>query len=188
MFIFIDCETTGLNPYDHDVTELGAIIIEKDSKKWFANPKKAYHKRLLIQNMEKADDEALEIGHYSESTWEKFGVKAEEAFLDFNEWLKSVSPSEKPDPAAHNAEFDKSMIVANCDRFGVYPYLSECWIDTIALWTLYKKFNGLTHLGNSNEVMCNYFKIENKKAHAALADAVASAQCMAIMLNKMSWQ
>lgn len=187
MFIFIDCETSGLNPYDHDVTELGAIVIEKNNDKWVVNAKKAYHKRLLLQDPDKADEEALEVGHYSEAQWEKTGVSAEEGFLDFNEWLKSVSPSEKPNGCAHNAEFDKSMITANCDRFGVYPFLTEAWIDTVAMWILYKKFNDLTHLGNSNKVMCDHFKVENKKAHAALADAIASAQCMTKMLNRMSF-
>jgi DNA polymerase III epsilon subunit-like protein len=55
------------------------------------------------------------------------------------------------------------------------------------LWVLYKKFNGLNHLGNSNAAMCKHFKIDNVKAHAALSDAVASAQCLAIMLNKISF-
>jgi len=142
----------------------------------------------LLQDPDKAQEEALEIGHYTEALWEKTGVTAEEGFLDFNEWLKNASPSEKPIPCAHNAEFDKSMIISNCDRFKIYPFLSDAWIDTIAMWILFKEFNNLSHLGNSNKAMCGHFKVENQKAHAALADAVASAQCMAIMLNKMKFE
>lgn len=189
MFIFIDVETTGLNPYDHDLVELAAIAIEKKKNKneWRINPKKYYHKRLLIQNEDNVNEEALEVCHYSESLWLKTAVGAEEGLLDFNSWLKDISPSEKPIGCAHNAEFDKSMILANSDRFKIFPYINESWIDSIAIWAIYKELMGLTHLGNSNKVMCNYFKIENKKAHNALADSVASAQCLAIMLNRMSF-
>lgn len=186
MFIFIDVETSGLNPYDHDISEYACIVIDKVNDKWKANPKKVFHKRFLLQNPENAEEEALEISHYSESLWEKTAVGAEEGLLELNEWLKSISPSEKPTGCAHNAEFDKSMTVANCDRFGIFPFLDEHWVDSITLWKLYKVFNDLTHLGNSNKVMCNHFKIENAKAHNALADSVASAQCMAAMLNVMS--
>lgn len=185
MFVFIDVETSGLNPYEHDCTELGCIAIENIKDKWKVNPKKVFHKRLLLQNPEKAEEEALEISHYSESLWQKTGLPAENGFLELNNWLKTISPSEKPTGCAHNAEFDKSMITANCDRLGIFPFLDEAWIDTIAMWKLYKEFNNLTHLGNSNKVMCSHFKIDNAKAHAALADSVASAQCMAIMLNLM---
>lgn len=187
MFVFIDCETSGLNPYDHDCTELGCIVMEKTKDKWKPNPKKVFHKRLLLQDPSKAEEEALEIGHYSESLWEKTGVSAENGLLEMNEWLKSISPSEKPTACAHNAEFDKSMITSNCDRFGIFPFLDEHWIDSIGVWKLYKEFLNLTHLGNSNKVMCNHFKVENVKAHAALADSVASAQCLAKMLNMISF-
>jgi len=184
MFIFIDCETTGLNPYDHDVTELGCIVIEKHNK-WIVNPKKIFHKRLHIQNKDKADDVALEIGNYSETIWDRTAVTAEEGFTELNKWLKETSPSEKPTGCAHNSEFDKSMITANCDRFGIFPFLDESWMDTIAIWKLYKEFNNLTHLGNSNKAMCSHFNVENIKAHTAMADSVASAQCLVKMLNLM---
>lgn len=186
MFVFIDVETSGLNPYDHDCTEIGCIAVEQIKEVWKVNPKKVYHKRLLLQKPENAEEEALEIGHYSEALWEKTGVDAESGLLEMNEWLKTISPSEKPTGCAHNAEFDKSMVIANSDRFGIFPFLDEHWIDSIAIWKLYKEFNGITHLGNSNKVMCNYFKVENAKAHAALADSIASAQCLAKMLNSIS--
>jgi hypothetical protein len=84
MFVFIDVETTGLDPYIADCSELGCIIVEKVDDKWKANPKKHFHKRLLIQNEENADEEALEIGHYSESLWHKTGVNAEYGFMEMN--------------------------------------------------------------------------------------------------------
>lgn len=188
MFMFIDVETSGLDPYDSDISELAAIVLEKVKNKWIVNPRKYYHKRLWLQKPDNADDEALEIGHYNEELWLKTGVEAEEGLLDFNEWLKKTSPSEKPTACAHNAEFDKSMILSNCDRFKIYPFLNESWLDSINVWMLFKMYHDLTHLGNSNKAMCTYFKIDNVKAHAALSDSAASAQCLAIMLNNMSFK
>lgn len=188
MFIFLDCETSGLDPYIHDITELGVIIIEKLKNKWIVNPKKYFHKRLFLQNPENADDEALEIGHYNEELWQKTAAMAEEGLLEFNDWLKNISPSEKPTMCAHNAEFDKSMILSNCDRFKIFPFMNESWLDSIGVWTLFKSFHNLNHLGNSNKAMCSYFKVENVKAHAALADSAASAQCLSIMLNNISFK
>ena len=188
MFIFIDTETSGLDPYEHDVLECGAIVIERIADKWRVNPKKYFHKRFLIQSPDKAQEEALEICHYQESLWEKTGVNIEQGLLEFNEWLKEISPSEKPTACAFNAEFDKSMIISNCERFKIFPYLQEVWFDSLGLWVLYKTMTNVRHVGNSNKAVCNYFKVENMKAHAALADSIASAQCMAIILNKISFK
>ena len=186
MFVFVDCETSGLTP-DHDITECAAIVVEKSSK-WKTNPKKVFHKRFLLQNEKIAEKEALEIGHYNETVWQKNGVSAKDGLLEFNEWLKEISPSEKPTCCAHNSEFDKSMILSNSDRYSIFIYCDESWIDSIAVWKLYKLYNNLTHLGNSNKAMCNYFDIKNVKAHNALSDTVSSAQCFAIMLNELRFQ
>lgn len=182
-FIFFDVETSGLNT-NQDITELGAIYIDSN---YSPNLKKFFHKRLLLQNPELADEEALEIGHYNETQWEKTAVPAKQGLLEFNDWLREVCPSEKPTIVAQNAEFDKSMLYSNCDRFMVYPYVENSWVDLIGLWIIYKDKKKLGHLTNSQSAITKHFKITNAKAHAALTDAAAGAQCFEKLMKMLEF-
>lgn len=183
-FIFLDTETSGLDPYIHDISEIGAIYIDDEYK---PNLKKVFHKRLLLQNIDNADEEALQVGHYNNTLWEKTGVDAESGLLQFNEWLKEVSPSEKPIIVAQNAEFDKSMIFSNADRFKIYPYIDTSWIDLISLWIIYKAKRQLKHLGNGQNIIAKHFDVKNHKAHAALMDSATGAICFCKIVQSISF-
>jgi len=183
-FIFLDTETSGLDPYKHDITEIGAVFVDDG---YNVDLKKTFHKRLLLQDPEAADEEALEVGHYSESMWEKTGVGAEDGLLEFNEWLRETSPSDKPVIVAQNAEFDKSMVYSNADRFKVYPFVANNWVDLIPIWICFKHKHKLMHLGDSQGVIAKHFDIKNPKAHAALTDAATGALCFSKMLKGMSF-
>jgi DNA polymerase III epsilon subunit-like protein len=188
MFIFIDLETSNLDPLA-DITEIGCVAIGKDDdKKYKVKPKDIFHKRFLIQNKEMISEEALEVGHYSETIWEKSGVHPKDGLSEWNEWLKKVSPASKPVMCGQNAEFDKSFIFSACDRYNIMPYIGTSWVDLIGLWIVYKDMNGLNHLGNSNAAICEYFKVDNIKAHAALSDSLASAMAMCNLLNLMKFE
>jgi DNA polymerase III alpha subunit (gram-positive type) len=187
-FLFLDTETTGLDPYTQDITEIGCIMIDNVNGKFKVNAKKVFHKRIKIQNEDTAQEEALEVGHYIESLWNKTGVEAEEGLKEWNDWLREMSPGNKPIICAQNAEFDKSFVFSNCDRYHVFPFVDNAWIDLIAIWAVYKVMNGLEHLNNSNAAICKHFGVENVKAHAALSDAVASAQCFCEILNKLEFK
>jgi DNA polymerase III alpha subunit (gram-positive type) len=183
-FVFLDSETSGLS-VDQDITELGAVYINDKFKPNFKN---AFHKRLFLQNPDIADEEALKIGHYSEAIWEKTAVDAEDGLLQLNEWLKKVSPSEKPTMVAQNAEFDKSMLFSNSDRHKIYPYVDNSWVDLIGLWIIYKVKNKIKHLSNSQGVIAKHFGISNPKAHAALSDAATGALCFCKMMKAIEFK
>lgn len=183
--IFTDLETTGLDPVDGaEITEIGCILIKDD---FSIDARSTFHKRFTIQHMDKANPEALEIGHYSEQMWEKTSVHPEIGLKEWNDWLKKVSPGGKPIMIAQNAEFDKSFIFAQCDLYKVFPYIHNTWIDLISLWLAYKLKKKLMHLGDSLGVICTHFGVENAKAHAALADSIASAQCTSIIMKRMDF-
>lgn len=183
-FVFLDTETSGLDPYIADITEIGAVFVDDEYK---PNLQKTFHKRLFLQNSDNADEEALKIGHYSEAIWEKTAVDAENGLLQLNEWLQEVSPSEKPIIVAQNAEFDKSMLFSNADRFKVYPYVGLSWVDLISLWIAYKHKQGLKQLNNSQDTIAKHFDIKNPKAHAALADSATGAICFSKIMKSISF-
>ncbi len=186
MPVFLDLETTGLDPVDGaEITEIGCILIKNDGA---VDAKNIFHKRLTIQHMDKANPEALEVGHYNQTIWEKTSVHPEIGLKEWNDWLKEVSPGGKPIIIAQNAEFDKSFIFSQCDIYNIFPYIHNNWIDLISVWLIYKMKNNLTHLGDSLGVICSHFEVDNAKAHAALADAVASAQCFSKLMNKITFK
>jgi DNA polymerase III alpha subunit (gram-positive type) len=183
--IFLDTETTGLDPVEGaEITEIGCILMKDD---FSVDARNNFHKRFLIQHMDKANPEALEIGHYNQAVWEKSAVHPEVGLKEWNDWLKESSPGGKPIVAAQNAEFDKSFILSQCDIYHVFPYIHNTWIDLISLWLAYKLKKKISHLGDSLGVICDHFKVENVKAHAALADSIASAQCMSKLMKSMSF-
>ena len=182
---FIDLETTGIDPVEGaEITEIGCILIKDD---FSVDSKHTFHKRFTIQHMDKANPEALEVGHYNQVIWDKSSVHPEAGLKEWNDWLKEVSPGGKPIMAAQNAEFDKSFIFAQCDLYQVFPYIHNTWIDLISLWLAYKLKNKLTHLGDGLGVICSHFGVDNMNAHAALADAVASAMCMSKLMKRMNF-
>ena len=180
--IYFDTETTGLDPNTQDIIEIGAILLDDKFKR---DSTKTYHKRLHIQNPTTVSEEALAINHYDSEKWEKEAIPAKEGLLDFNKWLKEVSPDAKPHFAATNAMFDKSFLYSNCDRFQIYPYVDNAWIDIYPIWIIYKYKNNLMHLGNGQEAIADHFDIKNVKAHAALFDAMVGAECMSRLINMM---
>lgn len=183
-FVFLDTETSGLN-VDQDITEIGAVYIDDFFK---SNLRKTFHKRLLLQNPDIADEEALKVGHYNETLWEKTAVNAENGLLQFNEWLKEISPAEKPIIVAQNAEFDKSMLFSNADRFKIYPYVALSWIDLISVWIIYKYKNNLKQLNNNQDTIAKHFGITNPKAHAALADSATGALCFSKITQAVKFE
>jgi len=183
-FVFLDTETSSLDPYNGDITECGCVYIDD---KCNADLKNVFHKRFKLQNPANADEEALAIGHYSESIWEKSAVSADTGLLELNEWLKGVSPSNKPIMVATNAEFDKSFLFSHADRFHVYLYVSPTWIDLISLWLIFKYKNNLNHLSNGQEQIAKHFNITNPKAHMAITDAATGALCFSKMMKAISF-
>lgn len=183
--IFTDLETTGLDPVEgSEITEIGCVLIKDD---FSIDLKNTFHKRFTIQHIDKANPEALEVGHYNQMMWDKTAVHPEVGLKEWNDWLKKVSPSGKPIIVAQNAEFDKSFIFSQCDIYNIFPYINNTWIDLISIWIAYKLKTKQTHLGDSLGVICTHFKVENAKAHAALADALASAYCMSKLMKMMNF-
>lgn len=184
MIIFFDTETTGLDPNVHDIIEIGAVALDDKCKP----TNKTFHRRLIIQNPATVEQAALDINGYDPVVWEKSGITASNGLSELNEWLKSVSPDSKPFMAATNAMFDKSFLYSNCDRFKIFPFVDNIWLDLYQIWMTYKMKKGLLSLGNSQEAICNQFDVKNSKAHTALADASAGAECYYKIMEKLTFE
>lgn len=77
--VWIDVETTGLDPLVHEIIEL---TVRYEPRKGCANP--AWHAKIKPEHIETAEPKALEINGYTEEKWAAGGARtAREVFEDF---------------------------------------------------------------------------------------------------------
>ena len=165
---FIDLETTGLEPGKHEIIEIGCIIVsqkEVDGKIIFEE-KEAFEIKVKPINLENADHVSLRINHYNEADW-LFAV-------DLNKALEVLSIKVKNSiMVAHNVIFDWNFLDKAFTETGVENSLHYHKLDTISI-AFAKLYKNPEIQRFSLKALCEYFGIENKKAHSALSDTRAT--------------
>lgn len=63
--LFVDLETTGLDIYEHEIVEIGILVVDGRTLK-ITNK---YHSRIKPKHLNTADPEGLKISGYSEKKW-----------------------------------------------------------------------------------------------------------------------
>lgn len=167
--VFLDIETTGLNPDTHEIIELGAILVEQTfdaTGRGNLRVLKEAEWKIIPEHIETADPEALRINGYSQEDW-KNAVSLNRALTEFKELARGGIA------VGHNVSFDLSFIEKAFRKEKlVYP-LHYHKLDTISLAyaKLWDKKDAQTF---SLKALCEYFGIVNEKAHTALADTRAT--------------
>ncbi|KKQ35313.1 MAG: Exonuclease RNase T and DNA polymerase III [Candidatus Nomurabacteria bacterium GW2011_GWB1_37_5] len=164
---FIDVETTGLDPDKHEVIELGCVLI---SQNWNGNKPEfevleEIEFKIKPEHIENAEPVALRINGYDPAAWvfaydlkqamEVFGKKTADAIM-----------------IGHNVCFDYGFVDKAFKKSGVENKMHYHKLDTISI-AFAKLHNGEADKFSLN-YLCNFFKVENKKAHSALSDARAT--------------
>lgn len=156
--VFIDCETTGLEPDYHEIIEIaaarvdpGTLVIrrEMDAKIQPAHP-------------ERVDPEAVRKNGYTPDRW----LDA----LSLDEALDRLSPILNGAVlAGHNVAFDRMFIEAAYHRAEqILPDIDYHLVDTASLaWPLVVA--GIIERP-SLRFLCEHFGISNEGAHSAPAD------------------
>lgn len=164
--VFVDLETTGLDPGKHEVIEIAAIETSLDGRIVF----RTYHRRIIPQFLDRADPEALAINGYSASEWAD-AVPRSKAIADLNVILRGAVL------VGHNVSFDEGFLTALMPR--VWHHHK---VDTVSLiWPRYMADKSLTSL--SLNAVCKYLGV-GKPNHRALADAEACRQVYALIMDK----
>lgn len=151
--IVFDTETTGVDPKDHRVIEIGALeVINR------VPTGRVYHQ--YINPERKIEQEAINVHGITDERVAEEPVYAEisDAFMDFI----ADSPL-----VAHNANFDIGFINAELGRIGKDKLTNEV-VDTLAIAR--KKFPGARA---SLDALCQRFEIDLsvRVYHGALLDA-----------------
>ena len=122
-----------------------------------------------------AEDEALRINHYNEVDW-MFAIDRRAIIEEF---AKLTAGSAF---VSHNLTFDYSFVSKAFDETGIENKMYHGKLDTISI--AYARLYDVDRVTRfSLKSLCELFKIENKKAHSALADTEALVEVYKKMMG-----
>lgn len=169
---FVDVETTGLDPRQHEIIELAVVRV--------ALPTMAttdeYSVRVRPGRIAEADPEALRINGYTTSEWAD-SVTLADALTGAGPLLEGAAL------AGHNPAFDRAFLDAGWRGTGVArPEMDYHVLDTASLaWPLLAA--GLIDSVSLGKV-CEHLGIEGERLHRALPDARRSLEVARRMLAR----
>ena len=170
--LFVDTETTGLDPTKHEVIEVSWTLTSPDAK----IVKKKYLARMLPLHIETAEPKALEINGYTEVGW-RTGTLTSQG--EVAEAFHAVAKDKIL--VAHNVSFDEGFMTALLRESEFAPSWHYHKVDTAAL--AWPAFAGGALSGVSLEKVCAFLGIKQERKHAADADVES---CRLVYLALMS--
>ncbi len=154
-YVAFDLETTGLDPTKNDIIEIGALKVRdgkvEDRFMEFACPKERISPK--IEELTGITNDMVANSRCSQEVVKRFLVFCGEDIL-----------------IGHNVIFDYSFVKMNAVSQGMS--FERFGIDTLKIAR--KMHKDLP--SKSLESMCQYYNIENKSAHRAYCDALATAK------------
>lgn len=170
--VFVDVETTGLNPQEHEIIEIAVVHATYGSV--------LFHSKIAPEHIDTASPEALEINGYTTEEWADAP-----SFEDIEDRLRNLL--EGKTLAGHNTAFDKAFILAAfAKRSKIPPKVSYKVLDTATLvyehlipitkWAHYSLWCAATFLGMPEDTK-----------HRASADAKAAAFVFSKLLRATWW-
>ncbi|HRP69209.1 MAG TPA: 3'-5' exonuclease [Turneriella sp.] len=155
-FVAIDLETTGLNPYRHEIIEIGATAFSLDAL--------GESFSVLIRPEKKMDPKSRAIHQISSEELEQNAVSLEEGIALFMQFLPEGSW------VFHNAPFDLAFLKQSFKQTKT-PWPQRMYYDHLQLSRKLRP----ERESHSLAAIKKEVGIDTGKAHRALADAQATA-------------
>jgi len=160
--VFIDIETTGLDPLQHEIIEIACLVVNPQT----LEIRKEYHRKVQPEHLETADPASLEVNKYSPKAWHE-AKSLKEVLKELN----SLAPGGQF--IGYNVSFDRSFIENAAREYGMMLNFDYHWIDVMSL-VYFESLSDkrlerlkLTHV-------CEIWGIPLKKAHTAMGDVKAT--------------
>lgn len=172
--VFVDVETTGLDPSVHEIIELGAVVAKM--KDGVLTVTDQLDVKIIPEHIEQADPQALRVNGYNEADW-LFAVELSEAMKSF------VQKTQGAVFIAHNATFDWAFIDTALKKTRIEHSLHYHRLDTIsiAFGLLSQSESDINRF--SLRALCEHFQIDNTRAHSAFSDAYATYELFKKLLK-----
>jgi DNA polymerase-3 subunit epsilon len=170
--VFVDLETSGLDPNHHEILEVALI---KDNGE-------TYLTKITPQHPERFSEEALKVNGYSPDAWANAN-SLPTALSQIKEFLKEKDVSILL--VAHNAKFDYGFLEAVYKQNNIKQPFSYHTIDTVTLALEHLVPLGLDKL--SLKDVCRFLSIEPEPdVHSALNGA---KKCQEVYdkITNLSW-
>jgi DNA polymerase III epsilon subunit-like protein len=170
--LFLDFETSGLNPYHDDIIEIAMKVYGKDIK---------YSALLKPKSNECISQEITALTGISNKMLHKEGVEWQKAYQDTNEFLKEIIKSSSDNKlyiVSHNGEtFDflfLKRIFNDLNQLNIkaFPIKNIVFIDTLLLARGLLK-NRITY---KQSALCTSYNIITKGSHRAMNDVKSLEQ------------
>lgn len=159
--VFLDTETTGLDPDVHEMINLAAVRLRPDFSRELGTVDRLIHP----QRLERAEMAALEVNRFDPLEWRQHGVHARVALVEF---AQLMGAEEEVTVVGHNPHFDWDFIRAAYRREGLAMPRAKYLIDTASIaWPLAMR-RMIDKL--SLETLCAKYGVTNMGAHRAMAD------------------
>lgn len=175
---FIDTETTGTNPDKHEIIELAVIICRQVGREG-KGPKieiiEECEWKIKPKHIERAEEEALRVNGYNEVDW-MFAVDREKAMEEFAKKTQSCTF------VSHNITFDYNFVMKAFEETGVDNRMHYAKLDTISI-AFARLYDAPAADKFSLRYLCELLKVENTKAHTALADTKALVEVYKKLMN-----
>jgi DNA polymerase III subunit epsilon len=170
--VFVDCESSGLDPSVHEVIEWAAVRMTADLQ----TEKGRLEKKVTMRHPERADARALAVVGYTPQEW-RHAVPMRVVCVDFANLIDDDCLV-----VGHNPYFDWNFLRAAYAMEGLLMPQVKTILDTISIaWPLVMTghFERLQLDG-----FCTKYGISNDGKHRAMADVQRTARLYAKLLGK----
>jgi DNA polymerase III epsilon subunit-like protein len=192
--IFVDLETSGIDPKRHAIIQIAAIAIDNELQ-----PVEAFEAKIRFDE-HRANKNSLRKNHYQKGIWAREAQKEEEVGRTFAAFLRrhaSVPMTSARGEeylvaqlVAHNAAFDGPFLQAWYARLGIFLPASRHVLCTMqrAIWYFTENPALLPPKDFKLATLCHYFgaTLHAADAHEALSDATATFQLYQALMRGRS--
>lgn len=165
---FVDVETTGTDYDKHEIIELALIVarqVERDGKGPKIEVLGEYEWKIKPERIQDAEEEALRVNGYNETDW-IFAADLASVLKEFNKKAEGCTF------VSHNLVFDYNFVAKAYQKTGIENNMHYGKLDTISI-AFARLYDAPQADKFSLKFLCELLKVENTRAHTALADTRA---------------
>lgn len=179
LFVFIDTETSGLNPSLHKLLSIGLIVWSKNNR---IIDKREYFIKYKKYNL---TDESQRITNFNLNEHEKRAISGKKVICEILTFLNKYFHNTKITLIGHNIGFDigflkKFFYLYNIDYSSIFSHRS---IDTYSIYKSLIISNKINASFDSLSDALKYFNIESNNRHTAIGDCLMTVKLFEKLLD-----